>query len=266
MALPLGNTDLSDNKVLCYGNNKIPSSKFRGFYENHSEEMARDLPIRISLYYAPDLDQFNRFEDPVYTPEVRELILQRKIDVFLILISLEHVMSSSMYDLLTSVPTQLGLSEESFWKKTVIAFSMRERCEPKRYIQASIGRSVSLKKIVEKVEYRYTYVSESEPDAFWSNLLKHISPSLRITNEVVDVARFSARYLRSVETRRDEVTHPTGEPSWSDKWENLISVKNTLWRIMKENKVIVVSVLRATQASAAACTYKFYLILNIKTQ
>ena len=130
LAVPLGNPDLSDNKILCYGNNKIPSSKFRTFYENHSEEMARDLPCRISLYYAPDLDLFNRFEDPVYTPEVRELIEQRKIDVFLILISLEHVMSSSMYKLLTSIPTQLGLGEESFWKKAVIAFSSKSVLTP----------------------------------------------------------------------------------------------------------------------------------------
>eukprot|EP00800_Vazella_pourtalesii_P010290 TRINITY_DN2551_c0_g1_i4.p1 TRINITY_DN2551_c0_g1~~TRINITY_DN2551_c0_g1_i4.p1 ORF type:complete len:133 (+),score=25.67 TRINITY_DN2551_c0_g1_i4:216-614(+) len=118
--------------VLCYGNNKIPSSKFRAFYEKHSEEMARDLTIRISLYYAPDLDLFNRFDDPVYTPEVRELILQRKIDVFRILISLEHVMSSSMFELLTSIPTQLGLSEESFWKKAVIAFDTKEHSDPKQ--------------------------------------------------------------------------------------------------------------------------------------
>ena len=143
-----------------------------------------------SLYYAPDLDLFNRFEDPVYTPEVRELILQRKIDVFLILISLEHVMSSSMYNLLTSIPTQLGLSEESFWKKAVIAFSMKERSNPEQYIQESIGGSIGVRRMVEKVEYRYTYVLESEPDAFWSNLSKHIVPSLRITNEVDDVARY----------------------------------------------------------------------------
>eukprot|EP00800_Vazella_pourtalesii_P010289 TRINITY_DN2551_c0_g1_i3.p1 TRINITY_DN2551_c0_g1~~TRINITY_DN2551_c0_g1_i3.p1 ORF type:complete len:133 (+),score=23.65 TRINITY_DN2551_c0_g1_i3:46-444(+) len=118
--------------VLCYGNNKIPSSKFRAFYENHSEEITRDLPIRISLYYAPDLDLFNRFDDPVYTTEVRQLILQRKIDVFRILISLEHVMSSSMFELLTSIPTQLGLSEESFWKKAVIAFDTKEHSDPKQ--------------------------------------------------------------------------------------------------------------------------------------
>ena len=214
MALPLGNTDLSDNKVLCYGNNKIPSSKFRGFYEKHSEEITRDLPIRISLYYAPDLDLFNRFDDPVYTPEVRELILQRKIDVFLILISLEHVMSSSMYDLLTSVPTQLGLSEESFWKKAVIAFSMKERSDPEQYIQESTDENSGVRKMVEKVRGRYTYVSESEPDAFWSNLSKHISPSLRITNEVVDVERS----LRSVEPRRDEITRSTGESNLRFQW------------------------------------------------
>ena len=48
MAVPLENTDLSVIKVLCYGNNKIPSSKFREFYENHSEEITRDLPVHVS--------------------------------------------------------------------------------------------------------------------------------------------------------------------------------------------------------------------------
>ena len=146
-------------------------------------------------------------------------------------------MSSSMFELLTSIPTQLGLSEEYFWEKAVIAFSMKERSDPEQYIQASTDGNFGVRRMVEKVK-RYIYLSESEPDAFWSNLSKLFSPSLRITNEVIDVERLEL----SVEPRRDEVTHPIGEPWWRDKWESLISVKNTLWKMLKENKVIVVSV------------------------
>ena len=166
------NPTKTDYKVLCYGNNNIPSSEFSDFYTKRSEK-ARNFPSRISLYYAPDLDLFNRFEDPVYTPEVRELIEQGEIDVFLILISLEGAFSQSMYNLLTSIPTNLGLNEESFWKKAVIAFDTKERPDPKQYIERSIERNIAIKRMVEKVGGRYTYLSHSEFDAAFYNLVTH---------------------------------------------------------------------------------------------
>ena len=233
---------LDDQNVLCYGNNKIPSSKFREFYENHSEEFTRDLTIRISLYYAPDLDLFNRFEDPVYTPEVRELIEQGEIDVFLILISLEHVMSSSMYELLKSIPNQLGLSEESFWKKAAIAFSMKDCSDPERYIQASIDGNFGVRKIVEKVRGRYTYISKTEPNAFWSNLLKQRPqkpPNLSNKNEVFT----TARSLPFFQSGRDEVTHTPRESERIYLCRPSTAVGNTLWGKFKARKCIIVSTL-----------------------
>ena len=169
MAQPKVYDELSNIKVLCYGNNNIPSSEFSDFYTKRSEK-ARNFPSRISLYYAPDLDLFNRFEDPVYTPEVRVLIEQRKIDVFLILISLEGIFSQNMFELLTSIPTVLGLSEESFWKKAVIAFDTKERPDPKQYIERSIERNIAIQRMVDKVGGRYTYMSHPKPDALLDNL------------------------------------------------------------------------------------------------
>ena len=166
------NPTKTDYKVLCYGNNNIPSSEFSDFYTKRSEK-ARNFPSRISLYYAPDLDLFNRFEDPVYTPEVRVLVEQGEIDVFLILISLEGIFSQSMYNLLTSIPTVLGLSEESFWKKAVIAFDTKERPDPEQYIERSIERNIAIKRMVEKVGGRYTYLSHPEFDAAFYNLVTH---------------------------------------------------------------------------------------------
>ena len=167
------NPTKTDYNVLCYGNNNIPSSEFSYFYMKHMEEKLRNFPSRISLYSAPDLDLFNRFEDPVYTPEVRELIEQGEIDVFLILISLEGAFSQSMYNLLTSIPTNLGLNEESFWKKAVIAFDTKERPDPKQYIERSIERNIAIKRMVEKVGGRYTYLSQSEFDVAFYNLVTH---------------------------------------------------------------------------------------------
>ena len=221
------NPTKTDYKVLCYGNNNIPSSEFSDFYTKRSEK-ARNFPSRISLYYAPDLDLFNRFEDPVYTPEVRELIEQGEIDVFLILISLDHVMSSDMYELLTSIPTQLGFSEESFWPKSVIAFSMKECSDPKQakeYIRLSIDGNNGVKWMFEKVRERYTYLSDSEPDTFLRNFMTHYQ-NLGNPNEVVDVTRS----LRSVEARQDEITHPTAESWWRYLQRYLVSVKDKLWR------------------------------------
>ena len=177
MSHPGENKIFPVTKVLCIGNNKIPSSLFTTFYENHSIEKAKDL--QLSLYYAPDLDLFNRFEDPVYTPEVAELIGQgdqggKGIDVFLILISLEHVMSGAMNDLLTGIPTRLGLSEESVWNKAVIAFYMKDHGDPEVYIKDSMNGNVGVKQMVGKAGGRYTYLLKSKPDAFLNKLEMNI--------------------------------------------------------------------------------------------
>ena len=196
MAQPQVYDELSNIKVLCYGNNNIPSSQLSNFYQNYSKDLAKTNPFRISLYYAPDLDLFNRFEDPVYTPEVRELIEQGEIDVFLILISLGHSMSSSMHGLLTRIPTILGLSEDSFWKRAVIAFDTKEHPNPKKYIERSIERNISIKRMVKKVGGRYTYLSHTEPDASLDNLEMYIRRVYKRRKRRESVVRFFSNLRR----------------------------------------------------------------------
>ena len=176
--------------VLCYGNNRVSSSRLSKFYDNLPKERLEDLPFNISFHYPADLNLFERFEDPVYTPEVADLIGQedqvgRNVDVFLILISLEHVMSQNMYELLTGIPTQLRMNEGLFWRKAIVAFSMKEDADPVEFIQLSIEGNVGVKQMVEKVRERYTYLVDSEPNAFLDNLVIHIQSLRRRRNETI---------------------------------------------------------------------------------
>ena len=164
-------------RVLCYGNNDFKCSEL---HFDLSEERDRSLPFRISLLHAPDLDLFDRFTAPVYTEEVAQLIGQgervaMRIDVFLILISLNTVFSQSMFDLLTSIPNILELKENKqyFWERAVIAFNAVGHSNPEDKIKKSIDGNVGIKQMLEMAGGRYTYLSTNEPNAFVDRLVEH---------------------------------------------------------------------------------------------
>ena len=157
--------------ILCYGNNHFKCSELK--FEL-SRERGRNLPLDISLHYAQDLDLFDRFTVPVYTQEITQLIGEG-VDVFLILIGLNNKFTQSMFDLLTSIPNILKFEEEDkqyFWERAVIAFDANDHPNPEDLIRKSMEGNISLKRMVEMVGGRYTYLSTVEPYALVDGLVK----------------------------------------------------------------------------------------------
>ena len=157
--------------ILCYGNNHFKCSELK--FEL-SEEKVRNLPFEISLHYAQDLDLFDRFAYPVYTQEITQLIGEG-VDVFLILIGLNNTFSQTMFDLLTSIPNILKLEEEDkqyFWERAVIAFDANDHPNPEDLIKKSMKGNIGIKRMVEMVGGRYTYLSTVKPNALVDGLVK----------------------------------------------------------------------------------------------
>ena len=157
--------------ILCYGSNDFKCSELQ--FEL-SEERGRELPSEISLHYAQDLDLFDRFAVPVYTQEITQLIGEG-VDVFLILIGLNNIFSQTMFDLLTSIPNILKFEEEDkqyFWERAVIAFDANDHPNPEDQIKKSMEGNIGIKRMVEMVGGRYTYLSTVKPDALVDGLVK----------------------------------------------------------------------------------------------
>ena len=157
--------------ILCYGSNDFKCSELQ--FEL-SEERGRELPFWISLHYAQDLDLFDRFADPVDTQKITQLIGEG-VDVFLILIGLNIIFSQTMFDLLTSIPNILKFEEEDkphFWERAVIAFDANDHPNPEDLINKSMEGNIGIKRMVEMVGGRYTYLSTVKPDALVDGLVK----------------------------------------------------------------------------------------------
>ena len=158
-------------QILCYGSNDFKCSKLKFEF---SAEGVRELPSEISLHYAQDLDLFDRFADPVYTQEITQLIGEG-VDVLLILIGLNNKFTQKMFDLLTSIPDILKLEEEDkrhFWERAVIAFDANDHPNPEDLINESMEGNILIKRMVEMVGGRYTYLSTVEPNALVNGLVK----------------------------------------------------------------------------------------------
>ena len=158
-------------KILCYGSNDFKCSELQ--FEL-SEERGREHLSGISLHYAQDLNLFDKFAVPVYTQEITQLIGEG-VDVFLILIGLNNKFSQSMFDLLTSIPNILKFEEEDkrhFWKRAVIAFDANDHPNPEDLINKSMEGNIGIKRMVEMVGGRYTYLSTVKPDALVDGLVK----------------------------------------------------------------------------------------------
>ncbi|KAI6657225.1 hypothetical protein LOD99_11171 [Oopsacas minuta] len=162
--------------ILCYGNNEFTSGELQF---NLTEEKTRNIPYRISIHHAPDLDLSNAFTQPVYTPELARLIRQPDririgVSVFLILISLDSIFSQSMFDLITDIPNLHGLRNECseyFWSKAVIAFDTNGHPNPEEMIRLSINGNDGIKNMVNKVGGKYVYLSQVRLDALMNDLL-----------------------------------------------------------------------------------------------
>ena len=165
-------------RVFCFGNNDFKCSMLPS---DSSEERYSELPFRISIHHAMDLDLFARFTDPVHTQEVVQLIGQREqlgegMDIFLILIGMNFTFSQPMFDLLTSIPNILEFKEEnkqSFWERAVIAFNAFGHSTPEDDIQMSINGNIGVRRLCEMVGGRYTYLSTAEPNVFMDRLVEH---------------------------------------------------------------------------------------------
>ena len=167
-----------DVRVFCFGNNDFTCSMLPS---DSSEERDSELPFRILLHPAMDLDLYARFTDPVHTQEIVQLIGQREqlgegIDIFLILIGMNFTFSQPMFDLLTSIPNILEFKEENkqyFWERAVIAFDAIGRSTPEDNIQMSINGNIGVQRLYEMAGGRYTYLSTAEPNVFMDRLVKH---------------------------------------------------------------------------------------------
>ena len=204
--------------ILCYGNNDFKCSKLKFELSKERVRNLRSLPPEISLHCAQDLDLFDRFADPVYTQEMIQLIGEG-VDVFLILIDLNHIFSQSMFDLLTSIPNILKFEEvdkQYFWERAVIAFDANDHPNPEDQIKKSMERNTGIKWMIKMVGGRYTYLSTVEPNALVDGLVKQC---LFLT------AKHSDKELTGGKGQRDSPWTFLGKVSWlSRNWKYLLIV------------------------------------------
>ena len=160
-------------KILIHGNNFVESSQLferlqLSYPDNNCIEMEH---ATLEFYAYPDLNLFNRFQEPQIDANIIRLIgnagnssnLEPGISLFIILISHTEIFSRDMQDMITDIAQNKHFkSEKYFWDHATVLFSFEEivgnyREEVKRSINGNVG----IKEVVEKAGKRHFWMSNS---------------------------------------------------------------------------------------------------------
>ena len=156
-------------RILVIGNNAAESSQLFDKLElsypgNNCIETEQ---ARLEFYAYPDLNLFNRFQEPQIDDSIRQLIGDTTegggVSLFLILISQTEIFSNEMKEMLMEIPKNIYFrSEEYFWDHAAILFSFEDNATNYRETMSnSIKGNAGIRKIVNKVWGRYTWMSNS---------------------------------------------------------------------------------------------------------
>ena len=156
-------------RILVYGNTFVKSSELfeklqLSYPGNNCTDMAH---ARFEFYAYPDLDLFNRFQEPPIDSKIDNLILRTDcgvgISLFIILISQTEVFSNEMKDMITEVPqNRESINEKYFWDHAIILFSFEDKIRNNHNeVMNSIEGNEGIREVVERVGNRYIWMSDS---------------------------------------------------------------------------------------------------------
>ena len=155
-------------RILVYGNNFVKSSELfeklqLSYPGNNCTEMAH---ARFEFYAYPDLNLFNRFQEPPIDSKIDNLILRTEgvgISLFIILISQTEVFSSEMKDMITEVPqNRESINEKYFWDHAIVLFSFEDKIRNNHNeVMTSIKGNEGIREVVGRAGNRYIWMSDS---------------------------------------------------------------------------------------------------------
>ena len=157
-------------RILVIGNNAAGSSQLFDKLElsypgNNCIETEQ---ARLEFYAYPDLNLFNRFQEPQIDASIRQLIGDTTdgggVSLFLILISQTEIFSNAMKEMLMQIPQSTNFrSEEYFWDHAAILFSFEDNATNYRErMSNSIKGNSGIRKVVNKAGERYSWMSNSD--------------------------------------------------------------------------------------------------------
>ena len=156
-------------RILVLGNNAVESSqlfeKLQLSYPGNNSTQIKDA--RLEFYAYPDLDLFNRFQEPQIDDTINKLIGDTTdyggVSLFIILISQTEVFSNNMKEMITKIPKDIHFkSEHYFWDHAAVLFSFEEkRTDYQEEVSKSIRveGNVGIKEVVERAGNRYIWMS-----------------------------------------------------------------------------------------------------------
>ena len=155
-------------RILVYGNNFVKSSELfeklqLSYPGNNCTGMAH---ARFEFYAYPDLDLFNRFQEPPIDSKIDNLILRTDgvgISLFIILISQTEVFSNEMKDMITEVPqNSQSINEKYFWDHAIVLFSFEDKIRNNHNeVMSSIEGNKGIREVVGRAGNRYIWMSDS---------------------------------------------------------------------------------------------------------
>ena len=154
-------------RILVIGNNAAESSQLFDKLElsypgNNCIETEQ---TSLEFYAYPDLNLFNRFQEPQIDDSIRQLIGDTTdgggVSLFLILISQTEIFSNAMKEMLMQIPQSTNFkSEEYFWDHAAILFSFEDNATNFRErMSNSINGNAGIRKVVNKAGERYSWMS-----------------------------------------------------------------------------------------------------------
>ena len=160
-------------RILIHGNNAVKSSQLferlqLSYPDNNCIEMEH---TRLEFYAYPDLNLFNRFQEPQIDANIISLIghagnssdYESGISLFIILISQTEIFSRDMKRMITDIAQNKHFkSEKYFWDHATILFSFEDIVgNYPQEVERSINGNVGIKEVVEKAGNRYIWMSNS---------------------------------------------------------------------------------------------------------
>ena len=160
-------------KILIHGNNAVKSSELLEKLSCPDKNCIEMGHSRLEFYAYPDLNLFNRFQEPQIDDDFIRLIehagnssdSESGISLFIILVSQTEIFSRDMQDMITDIAQNKHLtSEKYFWDHATVLFSFEEIvCHYREEVERAINGNVGIQKVVEKAGKRYIWMSNSSP-------------------------------------------------------------------------------------------------------
>ena len=155
--------------VAITGNNGSQSSQLRDILNFHKNTIIRNESDKVNIEYFFNSDICNQFDTLTNELRVedelkRMFIISKGISVMVVLISLVDAFTGEFYSLINKIPETFSLQKseniknDPFWKYSFILFL--SPTDDKHLVEKIVKRNDLLKKIISRVENRFTWVTK----------------------------------------------------------------------------------------------------------